>query len=287
MKNENEKKAIIEALEAYVVANGSQNKAANRIGISSGTITQLRRGEWAQISDAMWAKVESAVCGGKTEEAKGWKIVDTATFADLMWLFTDAQEGALVMAACGEAGSGKSVTARHYADTHEEAYVIQCNDYWTRKDFLGEILRAMGNKVESTSIHEMVTTIVDNLKSNESPLLIIDEADKLSDRILYFFITLYNSLENHCGIVILATDYLKKKITAGVRLNRKGYNEIYSRIGRKFVALKGVEAADIVEVCKANGCDDGKEIKSIITDAGEDMRRVRRRVFAYNKKKVA
>ena len=42
--------------------------------------------------------------------------------------------------------------------------------------------------------------------------MVLDEADKLSDQVLYFFISLYNKLEDRVGIILCATDYLEKRI---------------------------------------------------------------------------
>ena len=70
----------------------------------------------------------------------------------------------------------------------------------------------------------------------------------------------------------------------GIRLQKKGYNEIWSRIGRKCVKLRGVSAADVVKICEANGITNSKDIDSVIDDCDSDLRRVRRKIFAITKK---
>ena len=135
----------------------------------------------------------------------------------------------------------------------------------------------------SPAASEMMDDIVDTLKRKDAPLIVLDEADKLTDQVLYFFISLYNQLEGHCGIILTATSFLKKRIERGVRLNRKGYAEIYSRIGRKFVALPLLNSEDIAAVCVANGVSDAKSINSIIDEAEGDLRRVKRSVWAKQK----
>ena len=125
------------------------------------------------------------------------------------------------------------------------------------------------------------------LKMQEAPLLILDEADKLSDKVLYFFISLYNALEGECGLLMVATSHLELRIRKGVKANRKGYNEIWSRVGRKCVTLKGVSAADITAVCEANGVTDPMDIEIVINDSESDLRRVRRKVHAILKGKEA
>lgn len=126
----------------------------------------------------------------------------------------------------------------------------------------------------------MMETIVDTLKRKESPLIVLDEADKLSDQVLYFFISLYNQLEDHCGIIMTATKYLRARIEKGLRLNRKGYAEIFSRIGRKFVELPLLNSEDVAAVCVANGVSEAKAINGIVDEAEGDLRRVKRSVWA-------
>jgi hypothetical protein len=111
----------------------------------------------------------------------------------------------------------------------------------------------------------------------------MDEADKLSDQVLYFFITLYNQLEGHCGIVLAATPHLEKRIKRGIKLNKKGYTEIFSRLGRKFIELKGVCFSDVKAICQANGVNGATGIKEIWDDCEGDLRRVKRKIHAWKK----
>ena len=137
--------------------------------------------------------------------------------------------------------------------------------------------------MSGTTVSDMMDNIVDTLKRKEQPLIVLDEADKLSDQVLYFFISLYNQLEDQCGIMLTATSNLKARIERGLRLNRKGYAEIYSRIGRKFVELPLPNSEDVAAVCVANGVSDTKAINRVIDEADGDLRRVKRSVWAMMK----
>ena len=129
----------------------------------------------------------------------------------------------------------------------------------------------------------MMDDIIDTLKRKENPLVVLDEADKLSDHVFYFFISLYNQLEGHCGIILCATNFLEKRIKKGLRTKRKGYEEIYSRMGRKFVELQVVNTEDIAAVCVVNGISDAKTINRIADDCECDLRRVKRAIWAIQK----
>lgn len=280
MIKEDEKLEIRDCLVSYCEQKGSQNKGANSLnGVSAATVSKIINGDWALINEVMWRSIAAQI-GIKQ---KSWNIVETRDFKTLAGLFADAQENAMVMAICGEAGSGKTLAIRHYAESNPNVFVLSCNEYWNRKLFLQELLKEMGRNPNGETVGEMMGTIVSNLKKMQDPIIIMDEADKLSDQVMYFFITLYNQLEDHCAIVMVATDYLEKKIRKGLRLNKKGYKEIFSRIGRKFIMLKGVCINDITEVCMANGVTVKSDIKSVIEDCDNDLRRVKRRCHAIGK----
>jgi hypothetical protein len=67
-------------------------------------------------------------------------------------------------------------------------------------------------------------------------------------------------------------------------MNRKGYKEIYSRVGRKFIPIQVVNSPDIAAVCVANGVEDLTSINEIIDDCENDLRRVKRKVHAIKQR---
>ena len=277
----NEEKEMIRVrLGEYCEMKGSQKRAATSlVGGSPATVTQIVTGKWELINEKMWRSIAAQIGVKQTR----WNIVETRNYKALSEIFADAQENALVLAVCGEAGTGKSLTAAHYGAENPNVYVLACSEYWNRKTFLRELLRVMGKNPAGDTVGDMVDDVVMALKRRENPLIILDEADKLSDQVMFFFITFYNKLEDYCGIVLMATDYLEKKVRRGLRLNKKGYKEIYSRIGRRFVAMPGLSATDISDVCRANGVEGLREIETVKKDCEGDLRRVKRKCHAFNR----
>lgn len=273
---------IANALRIYCERYESQNKAANSMkNVSAATVSQMLNGNWELIKDEMWRNVATQI-GYKDEK---WEAVATNDYRRMMALLDDVKTNCLVMGITGDAGTGKTFACKQYTASHRQVYLLCCNEYWNRKLFLTELLTAMGRDYTGCTVGEMMHEAVHTLKTQEAPLLILDEADKLSDNVLYFFITLYNHLEDECGIVLVATNHLEKRIKRGIKLNKKGYNEIWSRLGRKCVPLRGVCAADVAAICEANGISDNKDIDSIIADCDSDLRRVKRRVHAVMRKR--
>ena len=275
-----EKSLIEQRLKEYCEKMGSQNKAARSLnGTSTATVSKMLSGDWDTISDDMWRAVAAQIGHDTTQ----WQIVKTQAYKRMTFLMEQAREESLVLAITGFAGCGKTEAIKSYTAGKRNVYHLMCSEYWNRPTFINKLLRAMGRDMAG-SVSEQMDTIVEALNSADAPLIILDEADKLRDQVLYFFISLYNSLEGHCGIVLVATDYLKNRIERGVRLKKKGYEEIFSRIGRKFVQLQVINGEDITAVCKANGVVDPAEIQKIIAESESDLRRVKRAVLAAKKK---
>lgn len=268
------KNQIKVSLGKYCQLKGSQNKAAKSLGVSSATVSKILNDDWDLINDEMWRKIASHVNFSSSD----WPLVETRDYRLMNVLLNEAQEYSAVFAICGDAGSGKTESIRSYVNSNKRVFNLCCNEFWNRKMFMTELLSSMGRDYSGYTVGEMMVEIVKNLKVMDRPLIIMDEADKLSDQVLYFFISIYNSLEGHCGIVMTATDHLEKRIKRGLKLNKKGYKEIYSRIGRKFIQLQGVGSVDIQNICYANGITDEKIIKDVVEDSEYDLRRVRRKV---------
>lgn len=275
-----QKEQIKTKLQDYCSRYGSQNKAANSLkGVSAGTISQIINRNWDSIADEMWRKVSKQI-GISSKELV---IVQTSNFKFITELLEDAKENSAVYSIVSPPGSSKTKASEHFFENNAGVFTVSCNEYWNRKMFLYELAACLGKDPSGLNVNEMVLLIVRTIKAMDSPLIILDEFDKVSDQVLYFFITFYNQLQDECGIVTLSTDHLEKRVKKGLRLNRKGYQEFYSRIGRKFITAPGVSSVDIQSICRANGITTVGDIKTIVEDCDYDLRRVKRRIHATRK----
>ena len=281
MMRKTEKQAIADQLRIYADSKESRNAAAKTLrGVSAATLSQILNGKWELISDDMWR----TVAGQIGYDGRQWTVIETEGFRRMTDVLADAQANALVLAVTGDAGCGKSQAIKTYASSHRGVVTLSCSEFWNRKVFLSELLQGLGVESGGNTVADMVYDAIRQLKRREEMLIVLDEADKLSDQVLHFFITLYNHLEDNVGIVLCATQYLKKRIERGARNNRKGYKEIYSRIGRKFIPMPVVNGGDIESVCIANGVTSSRDIERIKDDADCDLRRVKRLVHAIKQK---
>lgn len=271
------KNEILRLTNQQIEIVGSQNKYARSKGISEATMSNFVQKKWSVISEEMWRKL-AAACSYTDKE---WHLAEIAAFREMTTLIQDAQENANVYAVTANAGGGKSSTCKYYSNNIPNAFWLECDEFWNKKQFLSELLQAMGRNSDGMTAYEMMVELKRHTTKLNNPVIILDEVDKLKDEVLYFFISLYNRLQDQCGIILCATDFLEKRIIKGLRLNRKGYQEIYSRLGRKFIELTPVSRVDVHLICRANGIEDKKTITSIYNDSDDDLRRVKKLVHKY------
>ncbi len=273
--NLEQKQQITKLLLAYVQGFSSQKQAINLLEeVSEATVINILQNKWNGISDAMWRNVGKQI--GWNERRS--KMVETQDFDTLILYFSIAKDHGETFAIVGPAGSGKTYAARYYSDSMKgrNVYYMECAEYWNKKYFLAELLRSMGRNASGLNVYEMMDEVVSTLRKQDKPLIILDEVDKLKDEVLYFFITLYNKLHGMCGIVWTSTDNIANRIEKGINRNRKGFQEIKSRIGRRFIALTGTSKNEVVQLCEANGITEELEINRIYNDYGGDLRRIDR-----------
>ena len=278
MLTSEQKEAIRARLDAYVKRYPSQNKAVNSLkGISAGTVSCILNGKWDMISDDMWLHLAAQIIGS----GAGWQLYGTAAYRGLMLYLEDAKEESSVTWITGPAGIGKSTAAAAFVQKTKNVYMLTCSEDMHKSDFIRELAAAIGVRASGLTIRETLQAIIKELARKDRPLLIFDEGDKLTDSVLYYYVSLYNALEDKCGMVFLSTNYMTRRMSRGVESGKKGYDELESRICRRFVPLDLVKSDEVESICHINGLTDRAAIRTVLEEAhecGNDLRRVRKSV---------
>lgn len=275
------KQQIQDGIESYKKEQDlSQNQLSTKIGVSSATLSQIKSGNFDNIADAMWNKIANGINFHNND----WQVAQTANLRKIFSLLTFAKENSATAALAADAGQGKTQAFDEFkARNKSTVHVVKCSGYWSRCVFLHEIGKAMGLDLTGTYTSESVEAITKHLSKQQKPLLIFDEVDKLTDNNLYFIIDFYNRLDGKCGIYLSGTPYLQQRLELGVRRNKKGYREIYSRIGRKFASLNPITRDDVTAICANNGID-SSHAAPIFSGCDGDLRRVKRSIEAIKAK---
>ena len=270
------KEQVRSALIAYRSNYPTLNRAAESLqGVSSATVSQLCNGKYELISDEMFVRIATQI--GFAFDS--WNLHEGKTFKEITFTLSDAQAYKNVTWIVGDAGCGKTTAAIEYRRTHRNVFYILCSEDMRRSDFVREIAKQVGAPTDTTNLRDMLENAISMISFLGNPLLVFDEGDKLTDSVFNYFISIYNRLEGHSGIVFLSTDYIKRRMDAGLRYNKKGYKEINSRIGRRFFDVSPTEENDIYAICQANNLTDRADIEEVLKDAkrsDNDLRRVKR-----------
>jgi len=284
------KDEIRDLLQVYVDRYESIPKAANTLNqVSASTIrTVLKGGDYPNISDEMWRNIRSQLGGKKQGD---WVLVETPVINDLTFFFQETQEDMDFSWAVSSQGSGKTEAALKYVRANKNVFYVLCDEDMSKSDFAKELARAVGLRINTQKkARSIIMEVIQELSEMESPLIIFDEGDKLKDNILYYFITIYNRLKDYSGVAFLSTDYMKKRMESGLLHNKKGFKEIWSRIGSKFYEVDKNEAYHIDLICRANGLTSPAAISSVVKDAEKaafDLRRASKKIKKIRKKEKA
>ena len=281
---------VLESIEQH----GSQARAAVALGVNAAYLTHIIQGKLEKVSEAQWNKIALSL----NYSAQGWVMVPCVNTKQMDMYLSDAKSQSMMLAVSSPAGSGKTSYARHFARQHRagNVYMLECG-VWRAKTFLRALCSALGiytdninNRTADFYMEKAVEFL--NAVGGRQPLVILDEFADLKPCAFASMKTLYNRLEDNVGIVMMATEHLEQVIDRGVSLKRKGYDEVSSRLGRKFLKLRGMTEKEVAAVAVANGVENkhahrriwsGSMPRKIEWDGGilevvPDLRRMKRMI---------
>lgn len=203
----------------WITRLGSQNRVAERCGISSASLSQWMNGKYGADTTEMDKKIAAAL--GYQED--GWQVVTTIrNYRKIEFVFRSCKEQSMWMAISNKAGSGKTQTLEHLfnADLTGSVIFIQAEE-WNSRQFLLELAeRTCGaprrGYTDIPTLLKMITEYLNGMAADK-PVLIIDEADKLKPAAFRKLIPLYNRTEHRLGCALAGTENLHKEIARGAQ----------------------------------------------------------------------
>lgn len=262
-----QKNTIVQLIHTEKNRLGSYGQVATKADVSTATISHMHQGKWDLIKDELWIKVGKAIGYDDSE----WQIAETINYKSVTKICNDAKRYNLFMIISDKAGIGKSAPLKSYSQINGEngVFYIRCRE-WAKREFLTELCTTLGIDIGKSYLHidKLGMKVVEffNKRSSIKPQLIVDEADKLKDSALRWFIHLFNECEDEMSLILAGTPHLEHRIKRGVKLKKLGFDELDSRFGRAFITLIGATSDCAKKICIANGITDEKLIKSIFKD---------------------
>lgn len=262
-----QKKQIISLIDEKKKQLKTYGAVAVFCGVSDAVINLIRQDKYIAKGDDAWLKIGSALGWKASASASGrdWVTYETRDIKTIMHVAADAKNNSLFLGIADMGGIGKSEGLKYVLNKYfqQEVYYMRCMD-WGKTEFLENLCKTLGIQVtgirKPSALLDMIIGFFQQRSLNK-PLLFLDEFNKLKDSARLTVIPLYNECEDSLGMVLAGPEDLERSIEKGARHQKKGYDEMYSRIGRTFIKLHGCTLNDVVNICKANGYHDTDRIK--------------------------
>lgn len=215
----------IELLQSFKESqNLSQARLATMLGVSPAVISQYLQGKYEGDVDSLDKKVRELVerTNGRKVDIKGGFVL-TGSARKTLTLCTDAHTLGDIRLVIGEAGIGKTMAIKEYAENTKGVVLIESEPTFSPKILLAELCQKLGI-IPSRNNHDNLSAIKSKLKDS-GRLIIIDEAELLT----YKCLEIIRRIHDMTGVgVVLAG---MPKLVANLKGKSGEYKQLYSRVG--------------------------------------------------------
>ena len=248
-----EKQELKESINAFCTENGLSKAAfGKKCGVSSATLSFIENDSLEKISDEMVLKISSFINSYKVDGVyQSYDLLDTCKACD------KARKYHLMIGIVADTGMGKTTAIKFYSQQKNVFYVSFCKSMKATQ-FYKELLREMAVPFAG-SLNEMIDKAAEELNKKENPLLIIDEAGKITHAMMLYLQELRDKTSSNCGIVLAGMPYFKANLQKYADKQKEGYAEFLRRVNiwHTYVGLKAKEKE---EICLRNGITDMEAI---------------------------
>lgn len=186
------------------------NELAAMIGRSEGTLSELLADK-RSFSDKLVQTILAKLGDYQVED----NLVTSVRQYQQMWNIAEScKKNSDMRLVVGNSGIGKSVFFRKYSQEHSNVYYLKVDRNLSWNKFLLGVNEVMGIRYKKKTTNELLDNIIKKVEetSGDNPMLIIDEAEVLSNQIYKHIKNLYTATENLLGIVIVGITEVKNRI---------------------------------------------------------------------------
>ena len=235
----------------------SKSAFAKMCGVSDGTLSFIENGKSEKVSDEMAQKIKSFI-----DRKTGGDIYQSTDFVSIFKACDAARKFHLMIGVLADTGVGKTTAVRTYARQKNVFYVSFCKSVKANQ-FFADLLRELGVSFEGP-LNAKINRVAEELNKKDHPLLIIDEAGKITHPIMLYLQELRDKTSSNCGIILAGMPYFKANLQKFADRQKEGYAEFLRRINLWHKCL-GLKPDEVTEICRINGVTDKDKIKEFRT----------------------
>ncbi len=228
------KKKVFAAVQEQLDKGVLPEELANTLGMNRTKFERLRMEEFDKIPDGDWLRMGATL--NVNVHDKNWKVAKTFVYRNIDDGLRFCKEYSKSMMLVDECGIGKTFCAKQVIKTLDNAFYLDCSQGKNRYEFIKELAKSLG--LNSVGKHQELKDHIKYYVSYlDKPLIILDEFGDLDYTTMLTVKELWNSLEGKCGWYIMGADGLRSKIERGIRNQKVGYAELFSRFADEFLTL--------------------------------------------------
>lgn len=254
------KNKIAEAIRERSAMYPSAAKYATKLGINKSVLSRILKGETEHIlDDSRWisiARILDVAIGNQSS----WMRAETPVYIFVTEQLKTCQENSISGLLCDRADIGKSFAAKCYVKEHVNAVYIDCSQVKCKTKLIRAIAKEFGVNCHGC-YSDVYADLVFYLRGIPNPLIVLDEAGDLEYSAFLELKGLWNATEYTCGWYMMGANGLKRKITTMMERDIIGYEEIFSRYGKRYQRItpesseeyKDFALAQVAMISQANG----------------------------------
>lgn len=246
-------------IETLISRGSSASELARKCNISDTAMSQFRSGKYGAKEDTIAEKIAA----GLNFYENAWKVVESVTsYKQVRTAFMVAKKYHKWLCISSRSGSGKtqSLIDLYNVSNDNSVVYLKCRK-WTAHKFLVKLATCLGSSITRYMDNDdLIDVIVGSFNriSDKSPILILDDAGKLTHSAISTLIPLYDDTLHRVGAIIAGTETLERTIKRNVG-RVEGYDEIDGRLNRNYISLLGATKKDVMAICAANGITELEE----------------------------
>jgi hypothetical protein len=230
------KKQVREALLAIRPNfEGSDGAFAKQWSINGAVFSRIQKGQVdGVLADVHWITIGRELGVGTHE--KKWNTAKTDVFITIQQDIEFCKEHAKAKIFVDECEIGKTHTAKYLSKTLMNCFYVDGSQAKSKQQFVRRIAKSIGLD-QTGSYNDVKENFKYYLRTLTKPLIIIDEAGDLSYEAFLELKEFWNATEGYCGWYMIGADSLKAKIQRGIRNQKVGYRELFSRFSSRYTSV--------------------------------------------------
>jgi type II secretory pathway predicted ATPase ExeA len=222
-------------------------------------------------------------------------LIQTDNYKTVISACESAYENKKMVGVVGYPGAGKTTALERFYDAsntptkseYKNVFYVKMGGSMMAKELFRDILKQTGETFYEISLYELIdlaSTKIRRMCRESSGLVIIDEAGKLSQKMLEHLHEFRDLTKPYAGILLAGPEYFHNDLQSLMNKGKKGMAEVYSRI-TDWISLERPKRSEIQAIVNENGiadeifvqrciakCKDFRMLENMINDFKREKR---------------